>query len=38
MAFAQLEIELEFKGEVADEKAFVVSCRNSDYQVKPAKK
>ena len=33
MAFRYAGIELEFKGEGVDEKAFVVSCSNSDYQV-----
>ena len=34
MSFAYAGIELEFKGEGVDEKAVVVSCSNSKYQVK----
>ena len=34
MSFAELGIELEFKGNDADEKAYVVSCSNKDYQIK----
>lgn len=37
MAFAYAGIELEFRGEGVDEKAFVVSCANSDYQVEIGK-
>ncbi len=33
MAFAQLGIEIEFKGQGADEKGYVVSCSNPDYQL-----
>ncbi len=33
MAFKYAGIELEFKGEGVEEKAYVVSCSNSDYQV-----
>ena len=33
MAFAYAGIELEFKGTGVDEKAFIVSCSNPDYQV-----
>ncbi len=33
MAFACAGIELEFKGEGIDEKAYVVSCSNPEYQV-----
>jgi len=33
MAFDEVGIELEFKGEGVDEKAFVTSCNNKDYQV-----
>ncbi|DAB28937.1 MAG TPA: GDP-mannose 4,6-dehydratase [Sulfurimonas sp. UBA12504] len=33
MSFAYAGIELEFKGEGVDEKAFVVSCANPEYQV-----
>ena len=37
MAFAHAGIELEFKGEGVDEKAVVVSCSNSKYQVETGK-
>jgi GDPmannose 4,6-dehydratase len=33
MAFQNLQIELEFKGEGIDEKAFVASCSNPSYQL-----
>ncbi|TRZ46036.1 GDP-mannose 4,6-dehydratase [Robertkochia solimangrovi] len=33
MSFAEVGIELEFKGEGVDEKAFVKSCSNSEYQL-----
>jgi GDPmannose 4,6-dehydratase len=33
MVFQELGIELEFKGEGADEKAFVAACNNDDYQL-----
>ena len=33
MAFREVGIELEFKGKGADEKAYVVSCSNPDYQI-----
>ncbi len=33
MAFAYVGIELEFKGEGVDEKGYVVSCSNPEYQV-----
>jgi GDPmannose 4,6-dehydratase len=33
MAFNKVEIELEFKGEGIDEKAFVVNCNNPAYQL-----
>ena len=33
MAFRYVGIELEFKGTGVDEKAYVVSCSNADYQV-----
>jgi GDPmannose 4,6-dehydratase len=33
MAFAYAGIELEFKGEGVDEKGYVVSCSNPDYQL-----
>ncbi len=34
MAFEYAGITLEFKGQGVDEKGYVVSCSNSDYQVK----
>ncbi|WP_324172632.1 GDP-mannose 4,6-dehydratase [Sulfurimonas sp.] len=37
MSFAYAGIELEFKGEGVDEKAFVISCSNPDYQVEIGK-
>ena len=37
MAFAYAGIELEFKGEGIDEKAYVLSCANPDYQVEIGK-
>ncbi len=37
MSFAHAGIELEFKGEGVDEKAVVVSCSNSKYQVETGK-
>lgn len=37
MAFAYAGIELEFKGEGVDEKAYVVSCSNPDYQLEIGK-
>lgn len=33
MSFAEVGIELEFKGEGLDEKGFVTSCSNFDYQL-----
>lgn len=33
MAFEEVGIEIEFKGEGVDEKAYVVSCSNPDYQL-----
>jgi len=33
MAFAYAGIELEFKGEGADEKGFVKACKNSEYKL-----
>lgn len=33
MSFAEVGIELEFKGEGIDEKGFVLSCNNPDYQL-----
>src|ERR1700748_2902341 len=37
MAFSEVGIEVEFKGEGADEKGYVVSCSNPDYQVEIGK-
>ena len=37
MAFAEVGIELEFKGEGKEEKAYVVSCSNPDFQVEIGK-
>jgi len=37
MAFKELGIEIEFRGEGVDEKGYVVSCANPDYQVEPGK-
>ncbi len=37
MSFAEAGIELEFKGEGVDEKAFVKSCSNKDYQLEIGK-
>jgi len=37
MAFRYVGIELEFKGEGKEEKAYVVSCLHSDYQVEIGK-
>jgi len=37
MAFAYAGVEVEFKGEGVDEKAYVVSCSNPDYQVEIGK-
>ncbi len=33
MAFAEVGIEIEFKGDCVDEKGFVKSCSNADYQL-----
>ena len=33
MAFSEVGIEIEFKGEGIEEKGFVVSCSNAEYQV-----
>jgi len=33
MSFKQVGIELEFKGQGVEEKAYVVSCSNADYQI-----
>ena len=37
MAFAYAGVELEFKGEGIDEKAYVVSCSNPEYQLEIGK-
>lgn len=37
MAFRETGIELEFKGTSKDEKGYVVSCKNPDYQLKIGK-
>lgn len=37
MSFAQVGIELEFKGEGVNEKAFVKACNNSEYQLEIGK-
>jgi len=37
MSFAELGIEIEFRGEGIDEKGFVVKCSNSDYQLEIGK-
>lgn len=37
MAFAEVGVELEFKGEGVDEKAYVVSCSNPDFQIPEGK-
>jgi len=37
MSFKQVGIELEFKGEGVEEKAYVVSCANTDYQLEIGK-
>ena len=37
MAFAETGITIEFKGEGADEKGYVVSCSNPDYQLEEGK-
>jgi len=37
MSFAEVGIELEFKGEGVDEKAFVKSCRNPEFQLEDGK-
>lgn len=37
MAFAEVGIELEFKGVGVDEKAYVVSCSNAEYQLPEGK-
>jgi GDPmannose 4,6-dehydratase len=37
MAFSELDIQIEFRGEGVNEKGYVVSCDNPDYQVKIGK-
>ncbi len=37
MSFSEVGIELEFKGKGVDEKAFVKSCSNPDYQIEIGK-
>ncbi|WMI68465.1 GDP-mannose 4,6-dehydratase [Mangrovimonas sp. YM274] len=37
MAFAEVGVTLEFKGEGVEEKAYVVSCDNLDYQIEIGK-
>ncbi|MGZ3810608.1 MAG: GDP-mannose 4,6-dehydratase [Mucilaginibacter sp.] len=37
MAFKEVGIEVEFKGEGAEEKGYVVSCSNPDYQIESGK-
>ena len=37
MAFSEVGIELEFKGEGVDEKAFVTACNNKDFQIEIGK-
>ncbi len=37
MAFAEVGIELEFKGEGVDEKAYVAACKNPEYQLPAGK-
>lgn len=37
MSFAEVGIEVEFKGEGADEKGYVVSCSNPDFQIETGK-
>jgi GDPmannose 4,6-dehydratase len=37
MAFKELGIEVEFRGEGIDEKGYVVSCSNPDYQIETGK-
>ena len=37
MAFGEVGIELEFKGEGVDEKAYVTACNHKDFQVKIGK-
>jgi GDPmannose 4,6-dehydratase len=37
LAFAEVGIEVEFRGEGADEKGYVVACNNPDYQIETGK-
>ena len=37
MAFAEVGIEITFKGEGIDEKGYIVACNNSDYQLEIGK-
>ena len=37
LAFSEVGIELEFKGEGVDEKAYVTACNNNDFKVKIGK-
>ncbi|MBS1526488.1 MAG: GDP-mannose 4,6-dehydratase, partial [Bacteroidetes bacterium] len=37
MAFAEVGVEVEFRGEGIDEKGYVVSCSNPDYQLETGK-
>ncbi|WP_183579072.1 GDP-mannose 4,6-dehydratase [Mucilaginibacter sp. X5P1] len=37
MSFAEVGIEVEFKGEGADERGYVVSCSNPDFQIAAGK-
>ncbi|WP_295672044.1 GDP-mannose 4,6-dehydratase [uncultured Mucilaginibacter sp.] len=37
LAFAEVGIELEFRGEGADEKGYAVYCSNPDFQIEPGK-
>ncbi|HWD88254.1 MAG TPA: GDP-mannose 4,6-dehydratase [Mucilaginibacter sp.] len=37
LAFGEVGIEIEFRGEGSDEKGYVVSCSNPDYQVETGK-
>jgi GDPmannose 4,6-dehydratase len=37
LAFSEVGIELEFKGEGQDEKAYVTACNHNDFQIKIGK-
>jgi GDPmannose 4,6-dehydratase len=37
MAFAELGIEIEFRGEGVEERGYVAACTNDNYQVEPGK-